>query len=67
MSVTLADGSTAQGDVLVGADGIRSAVRGQRLPGAAVIDTGVRGLGVYGRTPLTQELLEQLPRTCSTA
>jgi hypothetical protein len=59
--VTLADGTTAQGDVLVGADGIRSAVRGQRLPGTTVIDSGVRGLGVYGRTPLTPELREQLP------
>jgi 2-polyprenyl-6-methoxyphenol hydroxylase-like FAD-dependent oxidoreductase len=61
VSVTLADGSTAEGDVLIGADGIRSAVRRQRLPGTTVIDTGVRGLGVYGRTPLTPELLEQLP------
>ena len=61
VSVTLADGTTAQGDVLVGADGIRSAVRGQRLPGTTVIDTGVRGLGVYGRTPLTPELAGQLP------
>jgi len=61
VSVTLADGSTAQGDVLVGADGIRSAVRRQRLPGAAIIDAGVRGLGVFGRTPLTPGLLEQLP------
>jgi 2-polyprenyl-6-methoxyphenol hydroxylase-like FAD-dependent oxidoreductase len=61
VSVTLADGTTAEGDVLVGADGIRSAVRRQRLPGTTVIDTGVRGLGVYGRTPLTPELLEQLP------
>jgi 2-polyprenyl-6-methoxyphenol hydroxylase-like FAD-dependent oxidoreductase len=61
VSVTLADGSTAEGDVLVGADGIRSAVRRQRLPGSTVIDSGVRGLGVYGRTPLTPGLLEQLP------
>lgn len=61
VSVTLADDTTARGDVLVGADGIRSAVRRQRLPGTTVIDTGVRGLGVYGRTPLTPELLEQLP------
>jgi 2-polyprenyl-6-methoxyphenol hydroxylase-like FAD-dependent oxidoreductase len=49
------------GDVLVGADGIRSAVRGQKLPGTTVIDTGVRGLGVFGRTPLTPELAAQLP------
>jgi 2-polyprenyl-6-methoxyphenol hydroxylase-like FAD-dependent oxidoreductase len=61
VSVTLADGSAAAGDVLVGADGIRSAVRRQRLPATTVIDTGVRGLGVYGRTPLTPALLEQLP------
>jgi 2-polyprenyl-6-methoxyphenol hydroxylase-like FAD-dependent oxidoreductase len=50
-----------EGDVLVGADGIRSAVRGQKLPGTTVIDTGVRGLGVFGRTPLTSELAGQLP------
>ncbi|HTX27920.1 MAG TPA: NAD(P)/FAD-dependent oxidoreductase [Streptosporangiaceae bacterium] len=61
VSVTLADGTTAQGDVLVGADGIRSAVRGQRLPAATVIDAGVRGLGVFGRTPLTPQLAAQLP------
>jgi 2-polyprenyl-6-methoxyphenol hydroxylase-like FAD-dependent oxidoreductase len=57
----LDDGSTAEGDVLVGADGIRSAVRGQRLPGVRVIDAGVRGLGVYGRSPLTPEVRDSLP------
>ena len=61
VTVTLADGGTAVGDVLVGADGIRSAVRGQKLPGTTVIDTGVRGLGVFGRTPLTPGLAAQLP------
>jgi 2-polyprenyl-6-methoxyphenol hydroxylase-like FAD-dependent oxidoreductase len=61
VSVTLADGTTAEGDMLVGADGIRSAVRRQRLPGTSVIETGVRGLGVYGRAPLTPELAGQLP------
>jgi 2-polyprenyl-6-methoxyphenol hydroxylase-like FAD-dependent oxidoreductase len=61
VQVTLADGSTAQGDVLVGADGIRSAVRARKLPGTTVIDAGVRGLGVFGRTPLTPELAAQLP------
>jgi 2-polyprenyl-6-methoxyphenol hydroxylase-like FAD-dependent oxidoreductase len=61
VSVTFTDGTTARGDVLVGADGIRSAVRRQLLPGTAVIDTGVRGLGVFGRAPLTPELAGQLP------
>ena len=57
----LDDGSTAEGDVLVGADGIRSAIRGQRLPDVRVIDAGVRGLGVYGRSPLTPEVRDSLP------
>jgi 2-polyprenyl-6-methoxyphenol hydroxylase-like FAD-dependent oxidoreductase len=61
VTVTLADGATVAGDVLVGADGIRSAVRRQKLPGTTVIDAGVRGLGVYGRTPLTPDLAERLP------
>jgi 2-polyprenyl-6-methoxyphenol hydroxylase-like FAD-dependent oxidoreductase len=61
VTATLADGTTAEGDVLVGADGIRSAVRAQKLPGTTVIDTGVQGLGVFGRTPLTPELAAQLP------
>lgn len=45
-----ADGTSADGDVLVGADGAGSAVRAQYLPRARLIDTGVRC--VYGRTPL---------------
>ena len=61
VTVRLANGATADGDVLVGADGIRSAVRRQRLPEVTVVETGVRGLGVFGRTPLTAELAAQLP------
>jgi 2-polyprenyl-6-methoxyphenol hydroxylase-like FAD-dependent oxidoreductase len=61
VTVTLSDGTTAEGDVLVGADGIRSAVRKQKLPETTVIDAGVQGLGVFGRTPLTAELAAQLP------
>ena len=59
--LTLDDGSTAEGDLLVGADGIRSAIRGQRLPDVRVIAAGIHGLGVYGRSPLTADALENLP------
>lgn len=45
------DGSTATGDVLIGADGSGSVVRKQRLPGAQLEDTGMVSLG--GRLPMT--------------
>lgn len=61
VTVQLGDGTTATGDILVGADGIRSAVRRQRLPEVGVVDAGVRGIGVYGRTVLTPELLVDIP------
>ena len=59
----LADGSEVSGDVLVGADGVASAVRAKLLPEVEVIDTGVRGLGVFARTPLTPEIHDALPST----
>lgn len=45
-----ADGQHADADVLVGADGVSSAVRRQYLPAAAPADTG--GRCIYGKTPL---------------
>lgn len=44
------DGTTARGDVLVGADGIRSAVRHQRAPHAETVDAGITA--IYGRIPI---------------
>ncbi|GAA3592757.1 NAD(P)/FAD-dependent oxidoreductase [Nonomuraea rosea] len=48
--VRLADGRTDTADVLVGADGVGSAVRRQYLPHVEVLDTGRRML--MGATPL---------------
>jgi 2-polyprenyl-6-methoxyphenol hydroxylase-like FAD-dependent oxidoreductase len=44
------DGQEAEADVLVGADGVSSAVRSQYLPAAKPADTGARC--IYGKTPL---------------
>jgi|GEM_PF-155282 len=48
-----ADGTTAVGDVLVGADGATSRVRAQLLPHAERIDTGIACIA--GKYMLTQE------------
>ena len=45
-----AGGASADADVLVGADGVQSAVRRQYLPDAEPADTGARC--IYGKTPL---------------
>lgn len=45
VSARFADGTTAAGDVLVGADGVGSAVRRQYLPGNEPVPTGAVGIG----------------------
>ena len=53
-----ADGTAATGDVLVAADGTRSAVRQQFLPHATISDTGVTAIATKtALTPETRALL----------
>ena len=54
------DGSTAEADVLVAADGVNSQVRRQYLPDAEPVDTGVITLG--GRIPLTDGVMALIPQ-----
>ncbi|WP_103347656.1 NAD(P)/FAD-dependent oxidoreductase [Amycolatopsis sp. CA-128772] len=54
-----AGGSSAEGDVLVAADGINSVIRGLRLPEVVVRDTGMRGM--YSIAPVDEDLLAELP------
>ncbi|NUT20600.1 MAG: FAD-dependent monooxygenase [Hamadaea sp.] len=53
-----ADGSSAVGDLLVGADGTNSVIRRKLLPDSAIDELG---WAAYGRTPMTPDLLAQTP------
>jgi 2-polyprenyl-6-methoxyphenol hydroxylase-like FAD-dependent oxidoreductase len=59
VTASFADGTSATGDVLVAADGANSRERGQYLPGARRIDTGVTN--VVGKLPLNEETRAWLP------
>ncbi len=62
--VHLADGTSARGDVLVGADGSASAIRKQLLPEGRVVDTGVAGIA--GKVYLTEQARQRVgPRLLS--
>ncbi|HKQ68349.1 MAG TPA: NAD(P)/FAD-dependent oxidoreductase [Polyangiaceae bacterium] len=58
------DGTSAGGDVLVGADGVGSRVRQQYLPHATVVDTGIAAVG--GKLPLDALSRRWLPEAFAT-
>ncbi|WP_283136340.1 FAD-dependent oxidoreductase [Rhizohabitans arisaemae] len=60
-----ADGTSYLGDLLVGADGIGSAVRRQLLPHAELADVGIRWIG--GKSPISKEITSALPEGLSRA
>jgi 2-polyprenyl-6-methoxyphenol hydroxylase-like FAD-dependent oxidoreductase len=57
-AATFADGRKDRGDILVGADGIHSLVRKQRVPDART-DTGM--CAIHGHIPI-----EQITNSCGT-
>jgi 2-polyprenyl-6-methoxyphenol hydroxylase-like FAD-dependent oxidoreductase len=59
VSAHFADGTSAVGDVLVGADGAGSPVRRQYLPHATVKPAGIVAIG--GKVPITAETRALLP------
>ena len=57
--VRLGDGGPVTADLLVGADGLGSAIRRGLAPEADIFDTGLRA--IYGMTPLDDDLTAALP------
>ncbi|MFI5776622.1 FAD-dependent oxidoreductase [Nocardia sp. NPDC051570] len=57
--VEFAEGGTDEGDLLVGADGVGSAVRRRLLPHAEIADLGIRCL--YGRMTITEATAALIP------
>lgn len=57
VTVFFADGTTASGTLLVGADGVASQVKKQLLPNHRYVDTNLRA--IYGKTPINPALEAQ--------
>lgn len=59
VSALFEDGSSAEGNLLIGADGASSRVRGHLLPHARRIDTGI--VGITGKLPLDAAARSEAP------
>lgn len=63
VTVFFEDGTRAEGNVLIAADGVHSNVRKQFLPHASRIDTGIRS--IVGKIPLTERTYKMLSADAS--
>lgn len=63
LDLTFADHATEHTDMLVGADGVRSNVRQQRIPGLRLLDT--EGRAIFGKTPITPGFFDRVPQELS--
>lgn len=59
VQASFTDGTVAQGNVLVAADGVNSRLRQQFLPNAAIVDTGTRC--IYGKAELSEATRPLIP------
>jgi 2-polyprenyl-6-methoxyphenol hydroxylase-like FAD-dependent oxidoreductase len=67
VELRLVDGRAVSGDVLVGADGVGSPVRRELMPEVQIVPAPVGALGLFGRSPLSDEILAALPEVLSSA
>ena len=65
VELRLADGRVVRGDVLVAAEGVGSPIRRQLMPDVQIVPAPVGALGLFGRSPLSDELLAELPEVLS--
>jgi 2-polyprenyl-6-methoxyphenol hydroxylase-like FAD-dependent oxidoreductase len=63
LDVEFTDHDSEQTDLLIGADGVRSAVRRQRMPKLGLLDT--EGRAVFGKTPITPGFFDRVPQELS--
>ena len=60
LTANFANHTSEQTDLLIGADGVRSGVRRQRMPALGLLDT--EGRAVFGKTPITAEFFDRVPK-----